>query len=47
MTLSFWNAPATFQRLMRIVLANVRNCEVYLDHAVAYSNTWSDHDKMF
>ncbi|XP_049912636.1 uncharacterized protein LOC126397732 [Epinephelus moara] len=37
------NAPATFQRLMHIVLANVKNCEVYLDDVVAYSDTWSEH----
>ena len=37
------NAPATFQRLMRIVLAGVGNCEVYLDDVVAYSDTWQEH----
>ena len=37
------NAPATFQRLMHIVLSGVKNCEAYLDDVVAYSSTWSDH----
>ena len=37
------NAPATFQRLMRTVLAGVGNCEVYLDDVVAYSDTWQEH----
>lgn len=37
------NAPATFQRLMRIVLSEVQNCEVYLDDVVVYSMTWEDH----
>lgn len=37
------NAPATFQRLMRIVLSGVENCEAYLDDVVAYSSTWADH----
>lgn len=37
------NAPATFQRLMNIVLGRVRNCEVYLDDIVVYSDTWSEH----
>ncbi|KAK7889547.1 hypothetical protein WMY93_025107 [Mugilogobius chulae] len=37
------NAPATFQRLMHIVLSDVPNCNVYLDDIVAYSNTWSSH----
>uniref|UniRef100_A0A669CS17 ribonuclease H n=1 Tax=Oreochromis niloticus TaxID=8128 RepID=A0A669CS17_ORENI len=37
------NAPATFQRLMNIVLGSVRKCEVYLDDIVVYSDTWSEH----
>uniref|UniRef100_A0A8C5DBJ5 Gypsy retrotransposon integrase-like protein 1 n=1 Tax=Gouania willdenowi TaxID=441366 RepID=A0A8C5DBJ5_GOUWI len=37
------NAPATFQRLMHKVLGGVKNCEVYLDDIVAYSNTWAEH----
>uniref|UniRef100_A0A669CU45 Gypsy retrotransposon integrase-like protein 1 n=1 Tax=Oreochromis niloticus TaxID=8128 RepID=A0A669CU45_ORENI len=37
------NAPATFQRLMNIVLGSVRQCEVYLDDIVVYSDTWSEH----
>ncbi len=36
------NAPATFQRLMNRVLANVQNCEAYLDDVVCYSTTWND-----
>lgn len=39
------NAPATFQRLMRTVLGDIDNCEVYLDDIVVYSATWSDHVK--
>lgn len=37
------NAPATFQRLMHLVLCNVANCNVYLDDVVVFSNSWSDH----
>ncbi|CAI5657377.1 unnamed protein product [Oreochromis niloticus] len=37
------NTPATFQRLMNIVLGSVRKCEVYLDDIVVYSDTWSEH----
>lgn len=33
------NTPATFQQLMHLVLADVKNCEVYLDDVVAYSAT--------
>ncbi len=39
------NAPATFQLLMNRVLANVQNCEAYLDDVVCYSTTWNDHLK--
>lgn len=37
------NAPATFQRLMSIVLGDVPNCNVYLDDVVIYSSSWADH----
>ena len=37
------NAPATFQRLMRTVLSGVKDCEVYLDDVVVFSDTWADH----
>uniref|UniRef100_A0A8B9H0C2 ribonuclease H n=1 Tax=Astyanax mexicanus TaxID=7994 RepID=A0A8B9H0C2_ASTMX len=40
------NAPATFQRLMWKVLANVKNCEAYLDDLVSYSETWEEHLKI-
>lgn len=37
------NAPATFQRLMSIVLGDISNCNVYLDDVVIYSSSWTDH----
>ncbi len=37
------NAPATFQRLMRIVLAGLENCEAYLDDIVIYSCDWEQN----
>ncbi len=37
------NAPAIFQRLMRIVLAGLENCEAYLDDIVVYSCDWEQH----
>ncbi len=37
------NAPSTFQRLMRIVLGGVENCEAYLDDIVIYSSSWEEH----
>ena len=39
------NAPATFQRLMHIVLSGVKNCKAYLDDIVAYSSTWGPFQK--
>lgn len=42
MVFGMHNAPATFQRLMQIVLSEVQNCEVYLDNVVKYSMTWED-----
>ena len=36
-------APATFQRVMNLVLAGVNHCEAYLDDIVIYSGTWADH----
>lgn len=37
------NAPATFQRLVNIVLSGVPNCNAYLDDLVVYSSEWSEH----
>jgi hypothetical protein len=38
-----WNAPATFQRLVNVVLSGIPNCTAYLDDLVVYSSTWSEH----
>lgn len=37
------NAPATFQRLVNIVLSGVPNCHAYLDDLVIYSCDWDEH----
>ena len=37
------NAPATFQRLVIIVLGDVPNCTAYLDDVVVHSREWSAH----
>ena len=39
------NAPATFQRLMDLVLAGLTwiECMVYLDDIIIFSATWNEH----
>lgn len=37
------NVPATFQRLMHMVLGDIPHCNVYLDDVVVYSYTWEEH----
>ncbi len=37
------NAPATFQRLVNIVLSGLSGCEAYLDDLVIYSDSWQSH----
>lgn len=37
------NAPATFQRLMHLVLGDMQNCNVNLDDVVVYSSSWEEH----
>ena len=38
------NAPATFQRVMQVVLAGLEDiCGVYLDDIIVFSNTVEEH----
>lgn len=37
------NAPATFQRLVNLVLAGVPDCTAYLDDVVVYPSDWFVH----
>ncbi|XP_033761567.1 uncharacterized protein LOC117343335 [Pecten maximus] len=39
------NAPATFQRLMNKMIANLEGTECYIDDVVIYSDTWEQHVK--
>uniref|UniRef100_A0A7N8YKI4 Gypsy retrotransposon integrase-like protein 1 n=2 Tax=Mastacembelus armatus TaxID=205130 RepID=A0A7N8YKI4_9TELE len=43
MAFGLCNAPATFQRLMNIVLHDVEECSVYLDDVVVYTQNWPEH----
>ena len=37
------NSPATFQRLVNNVICGLDGCDAYIDDAVIYSDSWSDH----
>ena len=37
------NASATFQRMMRLLLNDLRGCEVYINDLIIYSTTWEEH----
>lgn len=37
------NAPATFQRLMNLVVTGLEGYAVYLDDVIIYSDSWEEH----
>ena len=37
------NAPATFQRLVNSLIADIEDCEGYIDDIIVYSETWEQH----
>ena len=37
------NAPATFQRLINRVIADLDHCEAYIDDVIIATETWEDH----
>ena len=39
------NSPATFQRLINKVIADLEDCEAYIDDVIIYSETWEQHLK--
>lgn len=43
MSFGLRNAPATFQRLMIMVVAGLDGCVVYLDDVVIFSDMWDAH----
>ena len=43
MSFGLQNAPATFKRLMNMVVSGLEGCAVYLDDIVIYSNMWEEH----
>lgn len=37
------NAPATFQRLMNLLLQDIPICRAYVDENVLFSDSWHSH----
>ena len=37
------NAPATFQRMINHIIADIEGVEAYIDDVVVYSQTWDEH----
>ena len=37
------NSPATFQRLINRLIADIDGCEAYIDDVIIYSNDWETH----
>ena len=40
------NSPATFQRLINRLIADIDGCEAYIDDVIIYSDTWETHLKI-
>ena len=39
------NSPATFQRLINVVITRLDNCKAYIDDAIIYSEEWGQQIK--
>ena len=39
------NSPATFQRLINVVITGLDNCLAYIDGAIIYSEEWGQQIK--
>jgi hypothetical protein len=39
------NSPATFQRLINMVISGLHGCNAYINNAIIYSNKWKEHFK--
>ena len=37
------NSPASFQRLINKVIADLKGCDAYIDDVIIYSDTWEEH----
>ena len=39
------NSPATFQRLINMIITGLDNCKAYTDNAIIYSEEWDQQIK--
>ena len=39
------NSPATFQRLINMIITGLDNCKAYIDDAIIYSEEWDQQIK--
>ena len=39
------NSPATFQRLINMIITELDNCKAYIDDAIIYSEEWDQQIK--
>jgi transposase InsO family protein len=37
------NSPATFQRLINMIINGLENCDAYIDDVIIYNDTWEEH----
>ena len=37
------NSPATFQRLINVIINGLENCDAYIDDVINYNDTWEEH----
>ena len=45
MSFGMKNSPATFQRLINMIITGLDNCKTYIDDAIIYSEEWDQHLK--
>ena len=41
------NSPATFQRLINMIITELDNCKAYIDDAIIYSEEWDQQIMIF
>ena len=47
MSFGMKNSPATFQRLIDMIITGLDNCKAFIDVAIIYSEEWDQQIKSF